>query len=127
MTLKRVGEGGEFPGPDVSGEKEYAFAAGIGALEVLKALVDDYAGNIFASEAGEEADLGELASEGYEFSAKQAAAFGWRHVGEGDGKVAEADATEASVDGVDGEAEGDPDGAGEGTGEQAQDFDPGPE
>ena len=75
MALQRVREGGEFPGAEVSGEKKDAFAAGVGALEVFEAVVDDYAGDILASVAGEEADFGELAAEGNEFSAKQAAAL----------------------------------------------------
>ena len=78
MSLQRVGEGGEFPGSEVSGEEEDAFAAGIGALEVFEAVVDDDARDIFAGVAGEEADFGELASEGDEFAAKQAAAFALR-------------------------------------------------
>ncbi len=58
MALQGVCERGEFPGPEVSGEKEDAFAASVGALEVLKAIIDHDAGNIFAGETGEEADFG---------------------------------------------------------------------
>src|SRR5208282_2838819 len=59
MSLQRVCERGEFPGSEVSGEKEDAFAASVGALEVFKAVIDHDAGNIFAGVTGEETDFGE--------------------------------------------------------------------
>ena len=83
MTLQRVSEGGEFPGAEMAGEKQDPFAASIGALEVFKSVIDDYAGDIFAGVAREEADFGELASEGDEFAAKQAAALALLHFREG--------------------------------------------
>jgi hypothetical protein len=97
-----VSESGEFPGSQVSGKKQDPFAASVGALEVLKALIDDDAGHIFAGVAREEADFGELASERNEFAAKKAAALRLRHFGEGEGQVAQADAPQASVNRVDG-------------------------
>jgi hypothetical protein len=75
MALQRMREGGELPGAEVSGEKKNASAASIGALEVFKAVIDDYAGDIFSGVTREEADFGELAAEGDEFAAKQAAAL----------------------------------------------------
>ena len=102
MAVERVGEGGELPGSEVSGEEEDAFAAGVGALEVFESVIDDDAGDIFAGVAREEADFGELASEGDEFAAKQAAAFALRHFREGESQVAQADAAQASVKRVDG-------------------------
>ena len=78
MAVEGVGEGGEFPGSEVSGEKEDAFAASVGTFEIFKAFVDDDAGDIFFGVAGEETDFGELASEGDEFSANDAAAIGLR-------------------------------------------------
>jgi len=83
MALQRVSEGGEFPGSEVSGEKEDAFAASVGALEVFKSVIDDNAGDVFTGVTREEADFGELASEGDEFAAKQAAALALRHFREG--------------------------------------------
>jgi hypothetical protein len=83
MAIQRVSEGGEFPGSEVSGEKKNAFAAGVGALEVFKSVVDDDAGDVFAGVTREEADFGELASEGDEFASKQAAAIARRHFREG--------------------------------------------
>jgi len=83
MALQRVSEGREFPGSEVSGEKEDAFAASVGALEVFKSVIDDNAGDVFTGVTREEADFGELASEGDEFAAKQAAARTRRHFGEG--------------------------------------------
>src|SRR6266403_5863880 len=62
MALQRVSEGREFPGSEVSGEIEDAFAASVGALEVFKSVIDDDAGDIFTGVAREEADFGELAS-----------------------------------------------------------------
>ena len=62
MPLQRVGEGGEFPGSEVGGEKENAFAARVSALEVFKTVIDNDTRDIFAGVAGEEADFGELAS-----------------------------------------------------------------
>jgi|SRR6266852_2504325 len=100
MALQRVSESGEFPGSEVSGEKKDAFAASVGALEVFKAVIDDDVGDIFAGVAREEADFGELAAERDEFAAKQAAALALRHFGEGESQVAQADATQASVNGV---------------------------
>jgi hypothetical protein len=102
MALQRVSKGGEFPGSEVSGEKEDAFAASVGALEVFKAVIDDYAGDVFAGVAREEADFGELASERNEFAAKQAAALALRHFREGESQVAQADAAQPSVNSVDG-------------------------
>jgi len=122
-----MGEGGKFPCADVSGEKEDAFAARVGAIEIFEAFVNDGAGDIFFGVAGKETEFGELASERDEFSANDAAAIGFRHFREGDGQVAEADAAETSVDGVDDESESDADGASEGAGEHAEEFDPRPE
>ena len=73
--MQRVREGGKFPCPEVSGEKENAFAAGVGALKIFEAIVDDDLRNIFARVPGEKADFGELAAEGDKFSAQQFAAF----------------------------------------------------
>jgi hypothetical protein len=100
MTLQGVSESGEFPSSEVSGEKKNAFAANVSALEVFKPVIDDYAGDIFAGVAREEADFGELASERNEFAAKQAAALARRHFGESESQVAQADATQASVNRV---------------------------
>jgi hypothetical protein len=86
----------------VTGEKKNAFAASVGALEVFKCIIDDDAGDIFASVAREEADFGELASEGDEFAAEETAALARRHFREGESQVAQADATQASVNRVDG-------------------------
>ena len=54
----------------MSGQKEDAFAASVGALEVFETVIDDYARNILAGVAGKEADFGELAPEGDKFSAQ---------------------------------------------------------
>jgi hypothetical protein len=86
----------------MASEKENSFATSVGALEVFKAVVDDYARDIFAGVAGKEADFGELASEGDELSANQAAALAWRHFREGESQVALADTTQASMNRVDG-------------------------
>src|SRR4029077_11193340 len=102
MALQRMSERGELPGAEGSGEKKNASAAGVGALEIFKAVIDDYAGDIFSGVAREEADFGELASEGNEFAAKQAAAFARRHFREGESQVPQADATQASVNRIDG-------------------------
>jgi hypothetical protein len=102
MALQRVSESGELPGAEVSGEKNNAFAASVGALEVFKAVIDDYAGDIFSGVTREEADFGELAAEGDEFAAKQAAAGALRHFREGERQIAQADAAQASVNRVDG-------------------------
>jgi hypothetical protein len=102
MALQRMSEGGEFPGSEVSSEKKNAFAASVRALEVFEAVVDYDAGDIFAGVAREEADFGELASEGDEFAAKQAAALAGRHFREGESQIAQADVTQASVKRVDG-------------------------
>jgi hypothetical protein len=83
MAVERMGEGGEFPGAEVCGEKEDAFAAGVGALEIFESFIDDDAGGIFAGVTREEADFGELASERDEFAAQDAAALTLRHFGEG--------------------------------------------
>src|SRR5208337_5106685 len=120
-------EGGEFPGSEVAGEKQNALAASVRALEIFKALIGNDAGRVFAGVAREEADFGELASEGDEFAAQQAAALGRRHFREGESQVAEADAAQASVDEVDDEAESDSLCARQGSGEQAQELYPGPE
>ncbi len=97
-----MSECGEFPGSEVGGEKQNAFAASVRALEVLKAIIDNDARDIFTGVAGEEADFGELASKRNEFTANQAAALARRHFGEGESQVAQADATQASVRNVDG-------------------------
>jgi hypothetical protein len=111
----------------VAGEKQNAFAASVSAFEVFKAVIDDDAGNIFAGVAGEKADFGELTSERNEFSANQAAAFALWHFGEGESEVAQGNATQASVNRIDGQPQCDSDGARHGTGEHAQDLYPGPD
>ena len=60
----------------------------IGAFVVFEAVVDDDAGDIFFGVAWEEADFGELASEGDEFSAKDAATFARRTCREGERQIA---------------------------------------
>jgi len=127
MALEGMGECGKFPGTNVSGEKEDTFAPSVGAFEIFKAFVDHDAGDIFFGIAGKETKFGELASEGDEFSANDAAAIGFGHFREGDGQVAKTDAAEASVDSVNGERESDADGASERAGDHAKEFDPGPE
>jgi hypothetical protein len=97
-----VSESGEFPGTEVGGEKQNAFAASVSALEIFKAVIDDDARNIFAGVAGEQADFGELASEGNEFAANQAAALARRHFREGESQIAHGNATQAPVNSVDG-------------------------
>src|SRR6266403_1575404 len=112
MALQRVSEGGKLPRSEVSGEKEDAFAASVGAVEVFKFVIDDDAGDVLTGVTREEADFGELASERNEFAAKQAAALALRHFREGESQVAQADASQASMNRVDGSAECDPNGAG---------------
>src|SRR5258708_4186122 len=102
MAVQRVSEGGELPGSEVASEKKNSLAAGISAFEVLKAVIDDHLGDIFASVAREEADFSELASERDEFAAEKAAALALRHFGEGESEIAQSDAAQASVHGVDG-------------------------
>src|SRR5208337_2907502 len=102
MALQGVGEGGKLPSAEVSGKKQNAFAPCVGALEVFKAVVDDYARDIFAGVAGEEADLGKLASEGDEFAANQAAALARRHFGKSESQIAQADPAQASVNRING-------------------------
>jgi hypothetical protein len=111
MSLERVKEGGEFPCSEVSGEKEDAFAASVGALEVFEAVIDNDSRDIFAGVAGEETDLGELASERNKLAAQQVAALAFRHFREGQRQVAQADIAQASVNGVDGQAQRDSDSA----------------
>jgi hypothetical protein len=111
----------------VSSKKENAFAAGVGALEVFKAVVDDDAGDIFTGVAGEKADFCELASERDELAAKQAAALALRHFREGDSQVTESDPAQASVNRIDSQSKGNADGAREWTREQTQKFYPGPD
>jgi hypothetical protein len=127
MPLQGVSEGGKFPGSEVSGEKQNAFATSVSALEVLKSVIDDDTRDIFAGVAGKKADFGKLASEGDEFAANQAAALARRHFGKGETQIAEADATKAPVNRIDSEPECNSNGTRHGTGEQAQDLDPGPD
>src|ERR1017187_8868343 len=102
MALQRVSEGRDFPGSEMSGEKENAFAPSVGALKIFKAVVDDDAGDIFARVARKEADLGKLPPQRNELSAHDAATLVRRHFGEGQSQVAESDSTQASVGSVDG-------------------------
>ena len=48
IAVERVSKGSQLPGAHVSGEKEYAFAAAAGGVEVLKAVEDHYALDILA-------------------------------------------------------------------------------
>jgi hypothetical protein len=97
-----VRESREFPGSEVRGEKQNTFAARVGTLEVFKAFIDDYPGDILAGVTGKEAEFGELASEGYELAAKQPATVALRHFGEGQSQVTQAYATQASMNCIDG-------------------------
>ncbi len=108
-------------------QKQNAFAAGAGALEVFKTVVHDDAVDVFAGVTREQAELGELAAEGDVFSAKNTAAIARVHFGEGEGEVAHADAAQSSVNEVDDEAEGDAFGAREGAGKQADGLHPQPD
>jgi len=97
-----MGEGGEFPGPDVPGEEEDAFAAGVRALEIFESVIDDDPGDVLASVAGEEADFGELAAQRDELAAQQASAFALGHFRKRKLKIAQADTPQSTVKGVDG-------------------------
>jgi hypothetical protein len=63
----------------VSSEKQNTLAAGVGALKIFEAFVDNYLGNIFAGVAGEKADFGKLPPEGNKFSTEKSPAFGEGH------------------------------------------------
>jgi hypothetical protein len=89
----------------MSGKKQNAFPASVGALEVLKAVINDDAGNIFASVAREETDFGQLAAKGDKFAAQQAATLTLGHFREGESQIAQADATQTSVCGADSQSE----------------------
>ena len=125
--MQGMGEGGEFPGAEVSSQKQNAFAAGVGALEVLEPVVDYDAGDVFARVAGEKADFGELASERNENTAQDAASLAATHLGEREGEVAHADSAQASVKQVHHQPEGDSFGPRQGTGEQADGLNPQPD
>src|ERR1022692_3670974 len=102
MSLERVGEGRQFPGSQVRGEKQYALAAGLGAFVVFESVVDDDVGDIFAGVTGKEADFGKLASERDEFSAHKTAAIFEGQFWKGQCEVAHADGAQAAVNMVDG-------------------------
>ncbi len=59
-------ESRELPRAQVSGEKQNSFTAGERALEVLETFIDNGFADVLAGVLGEEADLGNLASEGGE-------------------------------------------------------------
>jgi hypothetical protein len=86
----------------VSGEKEDAFAARIGALEVFKAVINDDAGNIFASVTREEANFGKLAPERNELPAKQAASLVLGHFRKRKSQIAQTHTAQAAIDRIDG-------------------------
>src|SRR5580698_4909989 len=75
MALQRMGKGGEFPSPEMAGEKENSLAAGEGLLVIFESTIDDDLGDILTRVAGKETDLGKLAAEGDIFSAKDAASI----------------------------------------------------
>ncbi len=97
-----VVEAGEFPGPEVAGEDEDAFAAGAGGEEVLEAFVAEEGFGVGSGGAGHAAELRELLAEEVEEGAEDALAVGVGFFREREGEVAEADAAEAR-DGVPGE------------------------
>ena len=104
MPLQRVREGGEFPGSEVGGEKENAFAASVGALEVLKAIIDNDARGIFDGCSG---GRGRLRRVGVRAEINSPRTRRRRSRGDISGKASarlrvKPDATEASVNSVHG-------------------------
>src|SRR5580692_4130304 len=97
MPLQRVSESGKLPCSEMPGEKDDAFTASIGALEVFKSVIDDNARDIFARVAREEADLRQLASERNKLSAQQTAALSDRHFRERKSKIAQANVAQAPI------------------------------
>src|SRR5260221_10758511 len=96
-----MGEGREFPGTQMGGQKENAFTARKRSFEVFEAFVNDYLAYILARVVGEEADFGELASQGHVFAAQNAASLAARHFWKSQGQVAHSHAAQASMEKVD--------------------------
>jgi hypothetical protein len=57
-TVERVGERREFPGADVAGEVDDAFAAAVAGEKIFVAVKDENIVNIFCGVAGEAGELG---------------------------------------------------------------------
>ena len=64
MPLERVGEGGEFPGAEVTRQKQNSFAPGIGAFEVLESVVNYDLADVFTGVLRKQTNFRRLPSEG---------------------------------------------------------------
>src|SRR5208282_1668972 len=102
MTLQRVKESREFPGSEMSREKQDALAASISALEVFEAVIDNNARNVLRGVTGKQADFRKLASQGDELSPNQAAPLALGHIRKGNRQIAQADPPQPSVNRIDG-------------------------
>src|SRR5882672_10637011 len=117
-----MGEGREFPGTQMGRQKENTFTPRERSLEVFEAFVNDDLVYILARVVGEEADFGELASQGHVFAAQNAASLAARHFWKSQGQVAHSHAAQASVEQVDEQGQSNAFGAGQGTGKQPNRF-----
>src|SRR5882757_7646205 len=99
--MKGMGEGREFPCAQMGRQKKNSLATCDGALEVLEPVVNHYLSNVLGRVVGEEADFGELTSEGDVFASKDAAPFHMGYLWKSQGQVAHAHVAQASVEQVD--------------------------
>ena len=127
MAVEGVGERREFPSAEMGSQEKNAFAPGEGAIEILKTVVNDDVADIVAGVAREKANLGELATEGREDPTQDFFSLTVRHIGEGEGEVAESDAAKLGVEQVDQLADGDAEGMGDRARKQADSFNDAPD
>jgi hypothetical protein len=125
--MQRVREGGKFPCAEMASEEKHTFAARHRLLVIFHPVVDNNIGDIFPSVGGELAELGELASQGDELSAKDSPALVKRHCWERERKIAQPDRAQARMKMENGESNGNPNSTGDGAGKLAQQLNPGPD
>src|ERR1700728_4632149 len=101
MAVEGMEKCGELPSAEVRGEKEHAFAAGMGLLKILEAFVDDDLLGILQRVLGKAANLGELTAERGKFSAQNAGTLGCALFRKRELQVAHAGAAQTTVQQVD--------------------------
>ena len=81
----------------MSGKQQHSLTPGVRLLVVLESFVYDNLVDVFSGVFGKAADFGELSSQGEEFSAENALAFGVADIGKGERQVPQAHAAQTPV------------------------------
>ena len=126
MSVERVRKGGQLPRAQVSGEKQHTFAASQRALVVFESLIDNGLADVLARVSREQANLGDVASEGCKDTVKNLLAFCARLLRKSEFEIPHTDAAQLPMQQIDEPRDGDAGGASQRPGQCADQLDENP-